>query len=184
MNSNLNLKLNKPIWQFPEGTVYGNSDSTVLPSIDISDGTTLNLWLENYSYNKLVFHKSGVSCPFIQLKSSTTIVLCTAGGSSYTFNVASYSLNSRIMFTFVFKSTGCYCLVNNVMTSSGAQPMTLGESFNRLGAGYVSSGFEFNGTFYMGAYYNTELTPLQISNLYNSGEGNPQDIDESPAIVI
>lgn len=155
----------------------GVNDTVVIGTgITPAPSRTLNFWFKLDAFGKLAFH-AGSGQPYIQIN-TTTITVVTTANRSYT--VPSLSLSTWYMCTVVFEAITARVYLNGTESSSSALGIVYVGTFTRFGGGYT--GFHYDGVLDEISWYESELTPTQITNLYNGGAGNFADIDVTPLV--
>ena len=155
----------------------GVNDSVAMATgIAVASSRTLNFWFKLDAFGKVVFH-AGSGSPYIQVN-STAINVTTTQVKSYT--VPSLSLSTWYMCTVVFETTTAKVYLNGTESTSLSQGLPFVGSYTKFGGGY--GGFHYNGVLDEISWYESELTPTQIANLYNAGTGNFANIDVAPLV--
>jgi hypothetical protein len=155
----------------------GVNDSVAMATgIALASSRTLNFWFKLDAFGKVVFH-AGSGSPYIQVN-STAINVTTTQSKSYT--VPSLSLSTWYMCTVVFETTTAKVYLNGTESTSLSQGLAFVGSYTKFGGGY--GGFHYNGVLDEISWYESELTPTQIANLYNAGTGNFANIDVAPLV--
>ena len=152
-------------------------------SLAIADQRTLGFWFKTDAFGDVIFHDSNFGFPYIQILDSTSIRVGTASGSNIkTFTVPTILTGTWYMCTIRFLTTGTRLYINAVESSSGAQTQPLSGNISTIGANYGGSGFGYDGVLDEVSWWESDLTPTQIANQYNSGNGNFADVDVTPLV--
>lgn len=159
-----------PAFSFDNALQFdGVNDYVVLNTfLEISNQRTISAWVnQNSIFNGMLFGNT-VNSDYILLNNATNIQVIL-GGVLKNFTTSTRTQNTWYNYVFVYNSGVVDLYINGVFEN---QQSGFGTSnLNYLGR-WRSAGFYLNGKLDEVAVWNTALSATDISNLYNSGNGD------------
>ena len=156
----------------------GTNDNVSFSPISLNDFTA-NIWFKPQIIGGATFRalltNSNNSSNYILLynNTGTNSIRVSLTSNSY-FNLSAFTLNEWQMLTVTRSGSSVRVYFNGVESSTGAVTLTSNlVSFDRLGSYFtITNNFLFNGDLDEVGVWNTALTQTNITNLYNSGNGD------------
>jgi hypothetical protein len=152
----------------------GLNDFVTYPTISFSSGT-VNFWFNTQESVGSTFliagNGSGSGTSYIAPRVDTNYTTVRVGGNSFNFNFTSISVNTWYMQTVTYDAGTVRCFLNGVESSDGAQTLAGNNDFDRFFRLWATANY-YKCKIDEIAAWDAVLTPSDITNLYNSGNGD------------